>query len=307
VIARLVDGSELDEFKHLYGTTSSPASPDLGLSRRHRRQHGILFNESALKASHFIELCGQRGIPPALSAEHPGLHGRPQIRGGRHRARRRQDGERPFDRRVPKFTVIVAAAMARAITAVPAAPMVRAPVMWPSARISVMGGEQAASVLATVRATHRGKAATGRRRGGRLQAADPRAVRPRGASVLRDGAAWTTASSIRSTPAWPWRSASRRHEPAHPARPSSASFGCGAGMSQSVLTSIEDGVATLRLNRRGDEFLRRDTARTIRDAVEAFGTDETVRVMSWRGGPAFSAGGDSTGCWLARARRHYAP
>jgi methylglutaconyl-CoA hydratase len=65
-------------------------------------------------------------------------------------------------------------------------------------------------------------------------------------------------------------------------------------MSQSVLTSIADGVATLRLNR-GKEMnsLDADTARIIRDAVEAFGTDETVRVMVVAGeGPAFSAGGD---------------
>ncbi len=65
-------------------------------------------------------------------------------------------------------------------------------------------------------------------------------------------------------------------------------------MSQSVLTSIADGIATLRLNR-GKEMnsLDADTARIIRDAVEAFGTDETVRVMVVAGeGPAFSAGGD---------------
>ena len=64
VIARLVDGSELDEFKHLYGTTIVTGFARIwGYPIGIVANNGILFNESALKAAHFIELCGQRGIP----------------------------------------------------------------------------------------------------------------------------------------------------------------------------------------------------------------------------------------------------
>src|SRR5260370_41064747 len=64
VIARLVDGSELDEFKHLYGTTIVTGFARIwGYPIGIVANNGILFNESALKASHFIALCGQRGIP----------------------------------------------------------------------------------------------------------------------------------------------------------------------------------------------------------------------------------------------------
>ncbi len=93
VIARVVDGSELDEFKALYGQTLV-----CGFARIHGfpvailANNGILFSESALKGAHFIELASQRNIPLHLSAEHHRLHGRAQIRGRRYCQGRRQDG-----------------------------------------------------------------------------------------------------------------------------------------------------------------------------------------------------------------------
>ena len=95
VIARITDGSRLDEFKKEYGPTLVT-----GFARIHGHpvgiiaNNGILFSESALKGAHFIELCDQRNDSPDLPAEHHRLHGRQAIRGGRHRQARRQDGHR---------------------------------------------------------------------------------------------------------------------------------------------------------------------------------------------------------------------
>ena len=93
VIARIVDGSRFHEFKAEYGTTLVT-----GFARIHGHpvgivaNNGILFSESALKGAHFIELCDQRGIPLVFLQNISGLHGRPRVRGGRHRQARRQDG-----------------------------------------------------------------------------------------------------------------------------------------------------------------------------------------------------------------------
>src|SRR5262245_40981494 len=153
VIARLVDGSELDEFKHLYGTTIVTGFARIwGYPIGVIANNGILFNESALKASHFIELCGQRGIPLLFLQNITGfMVGRKYEAGGIAR-----DGAKMVTAvstvGVPKFSVIVGGCYGvghygmcgRAYGP-------RFLWMWPSARISVMGGEQAASVLATVR------------------------------------------------------------------------------------------------------------------------------------------------------------
>ena len=94
VIARIVDGGGFAEFKAEYGTTLVT-----GFARIHGHpvgivaNNGILFAESALKGAHFIELCDQRG-PAGVPAEHHRLHGRPGLRGRRHRQARRQDGDR---------------------------------------------------------------------------------------------------------------------------------------------------------------------------------------------------------------------
>ena len=93
VIARMVDGSRFDEFKERYGTTLVT-----GFARLHGflvgivANNGVLFSESALKATHFIELCNQRGVPLDLPAEHHRLHRRQQVRARGHREGRREAG-----------------------------------------------------------------------------------------------------------------------------------------------------------------------------------------------------------------------
>jgi 3-methylcrotonyl-CoA carboxylase beta subunit len=153
VIARLVDGSELDEFKHLYGTTIVTGFARVwGYPIGIVANNGILFNESALKASHFIELCGQRGIPLLFLQNITGfMVGRKYEAGGIAR-----DGAKMVTAvstvGVPKFTVIVGGSYGAGNYGMCGrAYGPRFLWMWPSARISVMGGEQAASVLATVR------------------------------------------------------------------------------------------------------------------------------------------------------------
>ncbi len=153
VIARLVDGSALDEFKHLYGTTIVTGFARIwGYPIGIVANNGILFNESALKASHFIELCGQRGIPLLFLQNITGfMVGRKYEAGGIAR-----DGAKMVTAvstvGVPKFTVIVGGSYGAGNYGMCGrAYGPRFLWMWPSARISVMGGEQAASVLATVR------------------------------------------------------------------------------------------------------------------------------------------------------------
>jgi 3-methylcrotonyl-CoA carboxylase beta subunit len=153
VIARLVDGSELDEFKHLYGTTIVTGFARIwGYPIGIVANNGILFNESALKASHFIELCGQRGIPLLFLQNITGfMVGRKYEAGGIAR-----DGAKMVTAvstvGVPKFTVIIGGSYGAGNYGMCGrAYGPRFLWMWPSARISVMGGEQAASVLATVR------------------------------------------------------------------------------------------------------------------------------------------------------------
>jgi 3-methylcrotonyl-CoA carboxylase beta subunit len=153
IIARLVDGSELDEFKHLYGTTIVTGFARIwGYPIGIVGNNGILFNESALKAAHFIELCGQRGIPLLFLQNITGfMVGKKYEAGGIAR-----DGAKMVTAvstvGVPKFTVIVGGSYGAGNYGMCGrAYSPRFLWMWPSARISVMGGEQAASVLATVR------------------------------------------------------------------------------------------------------------------------------------------------------------
>ena len=153
IIARLVDGSELDEFKHLYGTTIVTGFARIwGYPIGIVGNNGILFNESALKAAHFIELCGQRGIPLLFLQNITGfMVGKKYEAGGIAR-----DGAKMVTAvstvNVPKFTVIVGGSYGAGNYGMCGrAYSPRFLWMWPSARISVMGGEQAASVLATVR------------------------------------------------------------------------------------------------------------------------------------------------------------
>ena len=95
VIARLVDGSEFDEFKQLYGTTLVTGFAHLhGMPVGILGNNGILFSESALKAAHFIELCCQRRIPLLFLQNIIGFMVGRELRGRRHRQGRRQDGDR---------------------------------------------------------------------------------------------------------------------------------------------------------------------------------------------------------------------
>lgn len=153
IIARLVDGSEFDEFKPLYGSTLVT-----GFARLHGfpvgiiANNGILFSESAKKGAHFIELCCQRKIPLVFLQNITGfMVGRAAEEGGIAK-----DGAKLVTAvataGVPKFTVVVGGSYGAGNYGMCGrAYGPRFMFMWPNARISVMGGEQAASVLATVR------------------------------------------------------------------------------------------------------------------------------------------------------------
>lgn len=152
VIARIVDGSAFDEFKKRYGTTLVCGFAHIyGMPVGIVANNGVLFSESALKGTHFIELCNQRGIPLVFLQNITGfMVGRKYESGGIAK-----DGAKMVtavsNSRVPKFTVIIGGSFGagnygmcgRAFNP-------RFLWMWPNARISVMGGEQAAGVMATV-------------------------------------------------------------------------------------------------------------------------------------------------------------
>ncbi|MCA3278794.1 MAG: methylcrotonoyl-CoA carboxylase [Roseomonas sp.] len=153
VIARLVDGSEFDEFKRLYGTTLVCGFAHLhGYPIGILANNGILFSESALKGAHFIELCCQRGIPLLFLQNISGfMVGRKYEAGGIAR-----DGAKLVTAvataGVPKFTVVIGGSYGAGNSGMCGrAYDPRFMFMWPNARISVMGGEQAASVLAQIR------------------------------------------------------------------------------------------------------------------------------------------------------------
>jgi 3-methylcrotonyl-CoA carboxylase beta subunit len=153
VIARLVDGSEFDEFKALYGTTLVTGFAHIaGIPVGILANNGILFSESALKGTHFIELCCQRRIPLLFLQNITGF-----MVGSRYEAGGiAKDGAKMVMAvacaRVPKITVIIGGSYgAGNYSMCGRGYSPRFLFMWPNARISVMGGDQAASVLATVR------------------------------------------------------------------------------------------------------------------------------------------------------------
>jgi 3-methylcrotonyl-CoA carboxylase beta subunit len=153
VIARLVDGSRFAEFKPLYGPTLVT-----GFARLHGHpvgiiaNNGVLFAESALKGAHFIELCDRRKIPLLFLQNITGfMVGRDYEAGGiaKHGAKM---VTAVACARVPKLTVVIGGSFgAGNYSMCGRAYSPRFLFTWPNARISVMGGEQAASVLATVR------------------------------------------------------------------------------------------------------------------------------------------------------------
>jgi 3-methylcrotonyl-CoA carboxylase beta subunit len=153
VIARLVDASEFDEFKRLYGTTLVTGFARLhGMPLGILANNGILYSESALKAAHFVELCCQRRIPLLFLQNISGfMVGRDYEAGGIAK-----DGAKMVTAvacaQVPKLTLIIGGSFGAGNYGMCGrAYGPRFLFMWPNARISVMGGEQAASVLATVR------------------------------------------------------------------------------------------------------------------------------------------------------------
>src|SRR6185437_696646 len=153
VIARLVDGSRMHEFKPRYGTTLVTAFARIfGYPVGIIANNGVLFSESALKATHFIELCCARRIPLVFLQNITGfIVGKRYEQGGIAK-----DGAKMVNAvanaQVPKFTVIIGASngagnygmCGRAYSP-------RLLFMWPNSRISVMGGEQAANTLLTVK------------------------------------------------------------------------------------------------------------------------------------------------------------
>jgi 3-methylcrotonyl-CoA carboxylase beta subunit len=153
VIARVVDGSELDEFKQNYGTTLVTGFAHIhGMPVGLLANNGVLFSESALKGAHFIELCSQRGIPLVFLQNITGfMVGRKYEAGGIAR-----DGAKLVTAvattRVPKVTMIIGGSFGAGNYGMCGrAYSPRFLWMWPNARISVMGGEQAATVLALVK------------------------------------------------------------------------------------------------------------------------------------------------------------
>ena len=154
IIARLVDGSEFNEFKKLYGTTLVCGFAHLhGYPIGILGNNGILFSESSQKGAHFIELCSQRNIPLLFLQNITGfMVGRKYEAGGIAK-----NGAKLVTAvattSVPKITVIVGGSYGAGNYGMCGrAYDPRFLFMWPNARISVMGGEQAAGVLATVRA-----------------------------------------------------------------------------------------------------------------------------------------------------------
>jgi 3-methylcrotonyl-CoA carboxylase beta subunit len=153
VIARLADGSEFDEFKALYGTTLVTGFAHIhGIPVGILGNNGILFSESALKAAHFVELCCQRRVPLLFLQNIAGfMVGRDYEAHGIAK-----DGAKMVTAvacaQVPKITVIIGGSYGAGNYGMCGrAYGPRFLFTWPNARISVMGGEQAASVLATVR------------------------------------------------------------------------------------------------------------------------------------------------------------
>ena len=153
VIARIVDASKLDEFKARYGTTLVTGFARLwGYPVGVVANNGVLYSESAQKGAHFIELCSQRGIPLVFLQNITGfMVGKKYEAGGIAK-----DGAKMVTAvscaKVPKFTVIIGGSYGAGNYGMCGRGFEpRFLWMWPNARISVMGGEQAATVLATIR------------------------------------------------------------------------------------------------------------------------------------------------------------
>ena len=233
MIARIVDGSRFDEFKERYGTTLVT-----GFARLHGflvgivANNGVLFSESALKATHFIELCNLRGVPLVFLQNITGfMVGRQYERGGIAK-----DGAKMVhavaNSVVPKFTVIIGGSFGAGNYGMCGrAYEPRLLWMWPNARISVMGGEQAAGVLTTVKRdqlARDGRDADAPTRRRRSASRSSRSTSAKARRTTRPRACGTTASSIRRRRGRRSRSACRRRSTRRSPTRSSASSGCRA-------------------------------------------------------------------------------
>ena len=153
IIARIVDGSEFHEFKKLYGATLVCGFAHIdGYPVGIVANNGILFNESALKGAHFVQLCNRRRIPLVFLQNITGFMVGKRV----EHAGIAKDGAKMVNAvaaaNVPKFTVVVGGSFGAGNYAMCGrAYSPRMMWMWPNARISVMGGDQAALVLSTVR------------------------------------------------------------------------------------------------------------------------------------------------------------
>ena len=195
VIARLVDGSRFDEFKERYGPTLVT-----GFARLHGflvgivASNGVLFSESALKGAHFIQLCNLRGVPLLFLQNITGfIVGREYERAGIAK-----DGAKLVhavaNSVVPRFTVVIGGSFGAGNYGMCGrAYEPRLLWMWPNARISVMGGEQAAGVLATVKRDQLARAGQGlqrRRRSGRSATRSSRSTSSEGSPYYSTARLW---------------------------------------------------------------------------------------------------------------------
>ena len=153
VIARIVDGSRLDEFKQSYGTTLVTGFAHIwGYPVGIVANNGILFSESAQKGAHFVELCSQRGIPLIFLQNITGfMVGKKYEAGGIAK-----DGAKMVTAvacaKVPRFTVIIGGSFGAGNYGMCGrAYQPRMMFMWPNGRVSVMGGDQAANVMAQIK------------------------------------------------------------------------------------------------------------------------------------------------------------
>ncbi len=160
VIARIVDASEFDEFKALFGTTLV-----CGFARIHGQpigivaNNGVLFSESAQKGTHFIELCGQRKIPLLFLQNITGFMVGKQYEAGGIAKHGAKMVNAVANVNVPKFTILIGNSYGAGNYGMCGrAYEPNFLFMWPTARISVMGGEQAAGVLAQVKRAQKDRA-----------------------------------------------------------------------------------------------------------------------------------------------------
>lgn len=159
VIARIVDGSEFDEFKALYGTTLVCGFARIfGYPVGIVANNGILFGESAEKGAHFIELCAQRKIPLVFLQNITGFMVGKQYEAGGIAKHGAKMVNAVACAKVPKFTILIGGSFGAGNYGMCGrAYDPRFLFMWPNARISVMGGEQAAGVLAQVKRDQKDK------------------------------------------------------------------------------------------------------------------------------------------------------